>query len=444
MAIITGTNSNNSWAFPRYQRTTVTYDGLEGIDTLDISTLLSYKKCAIKQNVDGSIQIDTITQATHIILRNVEKLYTNKLIELSTYFPKVVSFSPSDAATNAPIDQPIVFKFDRAIKQGTGNITLHSGTASGPVIETFNAATKALLAFSNDTLTLTPSAKLAPNTHYFVTIDTGAIKDTAGLNYTDTVGYDFTTRSDSTTPNHAPIASSTPSALTAKEGSTFSYDAKSLFSDSDGDALTFAAQGLPAWLKLTNGTLTGTPSYSAADAPVVGLSIVANDGRGGTATSTLTLNVENVASITGTANNDSLFAGLGNDVISGLAGKDTLNGGLGNDTLTGGAGKDAFVFNTTLDGTPNVDTITDFVHGTDKMQLAKSIMTGLGAVGTLKSADFKLSSASLDASDRVIYNKTTGEVFYDADGSGATPAVVFAIIGTLTHPTLTNVDFSIV
>ena len=148
--IITGTSGNNNWSFPRYQRTTVTYDGLDGIDTLDISTLLSYKSCNIKQNLDGTIQIDTSTQATHIILKNVERLYAGKLIDLTTYFPKVVFFSPTDGAINAPIDQPIVLTFNKAITKGTaGNITIHQDSATGTVLEAFQAATDKLLSFSN-------------------------------------------------------------------------------------------------------------------------------------------------------------------------------------------------------------------------------------------------------------------------------------------------------
>jgi len=65
-------------------------------------------------------------------------------------------------------------------------------------------------------------------------------------------------------------------------------------------------------------------------------------------------------------------------------------------------------------------------------------------LGVLKSADFKLSTATLDASDRIIYNKTTGDLFYDSDGSGGGLAIKIAIIGTSSHPTLSNTDFMIV
>ncbi len=449
MGIKAATSGNDIWT-DIYG--TVTLDGLGGTDTLDIGTI---KKFTLTQNTDGTILlVDTyssasgrLTYTNNITLKNMEILKYNSgnsSVDLTTYFPKVVSFSPSDGAINAPIDKPIVLKFDRAIMKGKGNIIIHEGSPTGTVLETFKVATDQLLNFLNDTLTITPKDKLAPNTHYFVTIDTGAIKENAlsGIVYTDTAIYDFIT--DTGAINHSPVVSPSISSLTAKEGVAFSYDANQLFSDSDGDTLSFNASGLPSWLTLTSGgKLSGTPSYTSADTSGNSINIIANDGHNPNVTSTLTLTITNVASITGTAGADNLSAGLGDDTISGAAGKDTINGGLGNDQLTGGAGADKFVFNTALSSS-NIDTITDFVHGSDKVQLAKSIMSNLGTLGVLKSADFKLSTARLDASDRIIYNKTTGDLSYDSDGSGANAAIKIAIIGTSSHPTLSNTDFTIV
>ncbi len=452
MANTTGTNNNDSWNLTGAYSGTL--DGLGGVDTLGLGSL-KRTQFTLTQNTDGSIKIDTVAgssgkSASHIVLKNMEVLqydYVSSSIDLTTYFPKIVSFSPTDNSINAPIDQPIVLTFNKAITKGTaGNIAIHQGSATGTVLETFQAATDKLLSFSNDTLTITPNVKLVANTHYFVTIDTGAVKDTLGNNYIDTASYDFTTQAatDTGAINHSPVVTPSISSLTAKEGVAFSYDANQLFSDSDGDTLSFNASGLPSWLTLTSGgKLSGTPSYTSADTSGNSINIIANDGHNPNVTSTLTLTITNVASITGTAGADNLSAGLGDDTISGAAGKDTINGGLGNDQLTGGAGADKFVFNTALSSS-NIDTITDFVHGSDKVQLAKSIMSNLGTLGVLKSADFKLSTAKLDASDRIIYNKTTGDLSYDSDGSGANAAIKIAIIGTSSHPTLSNTDFTIV
>jgi Ca2+-binding RTX toxin-like protein len=150
----------------------------------------------------------------------------------------------------------------------------------------------------------------------------------------------------------------------------------------------------------------------------------------GTGNSTLTGNTLN-NTLTGLTGNDTLSGGSGNDNLVGGDGNDLLFGGLGNDTLTGGSGSDTFIINTTLNATSNLDTITDFSHSDDTIQLSKSVMTALGGLGTFSANDFKLSSESLDSSDRIIYNQTSGALFYDADGSGGSAALQIALLSSL-------------
>ncbi len=57
----------------------------------------------------------------------------------------------------------------------------------------------------------------------------------------------------------------------------------------------------------------------------------------------------------------------GNDTIIGGSAADNIYGGAGNDTLTGGTGADIFHF---LYNNTGTDTITDFVSGTDKIDIA--------------------------------------------------------------------------
>jgi hypothetical protein len=119
---------------------------------------------------------------------------------------------------------------------------------------------------------------------------------------------------------------------------------------------------------------------------------------------------------------DRIIAGIGND---------TLNGGLGNDTLTGGAGADTFVFYS-APGPANVDTITDFVSGVDKIKLLQSVFTKLKAVA-VSEASFVSGGAdakALDKNDYLIFNGS--QLLYDADGSGKGAAVAVAnIVGTV-------------
>lgn len=96
--------------------------------------------------------------------------------------------------------------------------------------------------------------------------------------------------------------------------------------------------------------------------------------------------------INGGAGDDFLVGGTGNDVLKGLAGNDTMfggddfdhiyggdgddfiKGGMGADTMTGGAGADTYFFAPGESPTGAVesrDTVTDFVHGQDKIDLTE-------------------------------------------------------------------------
>ncbi|QNQ10072.1 beta strand repeat-containing protein [Sphingomonas alpina] len=128
------------------------------------------------------------------------------------------------------------------------------------------------------------------------------------------------------------------------------------------------------------------------------------------------------------------------NTLRGNAGGNRLDGGLGSDTLTGLGGADTFVFDTAL-GTANVDTITDFVHGTDRIELDQSVFAGLG-LGTLSASAFSNGPATT-ADQHILYDAATGTLSYDADGSGAGAAIIFATLAN--HPaTITSADFLVV
>jgi len=151
----------------------------------------------------------------------------------------------------------------------------------------------------------------------------------------------------------------------------------------------------------------------------------------------------------GLAGNDILNGGNGIDKLYGGDGADKLAGGAGNDILTGGTGVDIFLFNTARNASTNVDTIKDYdVGGADKIQLDATFfnvgIAGTTAGAALTADKFWVGTAAHDATDRIIYNKATGALSYDADGNGAGAAVKFAIVGTTTHATLTAADFTIV
>jgi hypothetical protein len=267
--------------------------------------------------------------------------------------------------------------------------------------------------------------------------------------------------------NVAPIGK-TLAAVTATEGRLFTYNLpKASFTDGDrGDLLTYSSTNLPSWLaiNLATGRITGTPDFTAADSSSLTVTIRATDRAGLFDTEDLRINLINTPTITGTAaantltggngadtiragagddvltggaGNDILWGELGNDTLLGGIGLDTLIGGLGNDILTGGEGNDFFLFNTAI-GAQNIDTITDFMSG-DQIQLSKAIFKTL-TNGAVTEAQFYLGTAAHDATDRIIYDQSTGVLLYDADGTGVKAAVQIAIIGSTEHPALQATD----
>jgi Ca2+-binding RTX toxin-like protein len=149
--------------------------------------------------------------------------------------------------------------------------------------------------------------------------------------------------------------------------------------------------------------------------------------------------------ITGNTGANVLDGGTGNDTLSGGDGNDTLVGGAGNDALTGGADADTFWFNVAPNASSNLDTITDFESDVDKLQFSKAVFAALAPIGgALVESQFAsgVFSAGQDATDRIVYNTSTGALYYDADGSGIGAAVQVALLGSA--PTLLYSDITVV
>ncbi len=129
--------------------------------------------------------------------------------------------------------------------------------------------------------------------------------------------------------------------------------------------------------------------------------------------------------------------------ILGNAGSNVLDGKGGSDVLDGAAGKDFFAFTTAL-AADNVDTILNFSAVDDTIRLENAIFTALTVTGPLAASAFRADTTGLaqDADDRIIYETTTGRLFYDEDGVGGASAIQFAVLsGT---PTITNADFQVI
>jgi Ca2+-binding RTX toxin-like protein len=187
-------------------------------------------------------------------------------------------------------------------------------------------------------------------------------------------------------------------------------------------------------------TLQGAPSLAATDIEVVNGSVTPPPSGN---------------TITGTAGNDTLSGGTGNDTLIGLAGADSLvggagddwfEGGTGQDRLNGGAGADSFVFKEAAVNA-NFDYINDFASGADKLRLDDAVFANIGTPGGFSIGDERFVAApgarnGLEADDRLMYDTTSGKLYYDADGSGSGAAAVVAVLQGA--PGLTATDIVVI
>lgn len=151
--------------------------------------------------------------------------------------------------------------------------------------------------------------------------------------------------------------------------------------------------------------------------------------------------------IDGRANNEYIKGFGGNDRLNGNDGNDWLSGGTGKDILTGGRGADGFVFDARPSKKTNYDTVRDFNVRDDSVYLDNAIFKKLGRgseanPGKLNKAFFQIGERADDRNDYLIYNKKTGILYYDANGSGAGGQVEIAKLSK--NLKLTYKDFFII
>jgi len=123
---------------------------------------------------------------------------------------------------------------------------------------------------------------------------------------------------------------------------------------------------------------------------------------------------------------DTIVAGAGNDTVNGGAGDDFITGGLGTDTLTGGAGADDFI----LSAGTGLDTITDFLGGTDDLDVTTGVLAAVVVGETITAAGAAIALTTIYDDDDVHYITT--------DGSAAD--ITTAGTATLAAADLTSAD----
>lgn len=169
--------------------------------------------------------------------------------------PTVLTFNPVDASIGTPVTNNIVLTFTEAIQKGTGLIEIHSESATGNVVESYEVATSANLLIDGNVLTINPTADLATETLYFVTFAAGSIKDLAGNSYSGTATYNFTTASP--VNDFAPVLSVDNANVSLAENAAAGpiNGATVHATDSDGDLVTCSLVNAPA-------NSSGSPLFS--------------------------------------------------------------------------------------------------------------------------------------------------------------------------------------
>jgi Ca2+-binding RTX toxin-like protein len=169
---------------------------------------------------------------------------------------------------------------------------------------------------------------------------------------------------------------------------------------------------------------------------------------GGSSRASYTLTGSDTANeITGHAGTNLLQGQGGDDVLQASLGNDQVHGGSGNDRLYGEAGRDVFMFGARLNKRTNVDKLYDFRSKDDSVWLENKVFTKLGSGTASKLKKFNSDmfvegNKAQDREDRIVYDKKTGALYYDQDGTGSKAQVKIA---TLTNKTkLAYHDFFVI
>ncbi|HZH50590.1 MAG TPA: cadherin domain-containing protein [Microvirga sp.] len=270
----------------------------------------------------------------------------------------------------------------------------------------------------------------------------------------------------SVTLNTTPTGLALSHASVSENAPAFTQVGRLTAFDADGDALSFRLAANPdGAFAVHDGHLVVMRPLDFEASAQHSVTVTARDSYGAETVQTFTIQVSDLPDtappiqhlllrgngradrLSGGDGNDRLYGAGGNDVLTGWLGDDRLHGGTGKDVLTGGRGADAFVFDTRPNSRTNVDTIRDYSAADDSIHLDNAVMRKLGGGSPasprkLNSKYFKAADKAKDANDYLVYNRSKGALYYDADGSGAGAAVQIAKFSNKAR--LTKDDFFVI
>lgn len=425
---------------------TVTYDDITGLFTLS-------------SQLEG---IDTLNGIEFIQFLD-ETVMASSLIGPDTSNPLLLSSTPADNASTVAVGANIVLAFNESVVAGSGNITIYN--SDGSVFSTIAANDTSKVTISNGTVTVNPSSDLAASTAYYVLVDSTAFQDTSGNAF---AGITSETVLNFTTAAPAPVlptvinGNNSNNTLNGTSGADTinglngndrlnGLDGNDTLNGGAGYDTMYGGKGDDIYIvdntrdRVTENTGEGTDTVKSSvsytlSSNVEYLTLTGSSAINGTGNSLGNLIIGNSGAnkLYGNDGMDVLKGEGGNDTLSGGNGNDALFGGKGNDILAGGSGQDAFVFDTALSASNNLDKITDFSVVDDYIALDNAIFTALSD-GNLNASEFAIGSSAANSSVHVFYNASTGGLYYDADGNGSGAAIQFATLSK--NLALTSADF---
>jgi Ca2+-binding RTX toxin-like protein len=315
-------------------------------------------------------------------------------------------------------------------------VTLGSGSVVGDVVKLkagnteVGSFTLTATEITNGNVTITASALGAQGAYvlkaYVTDIAGNASADSGTISYVlDTI-------------NEAPTAS-----FVSANSTSFTILASDVDAEPNWSKLTLVTPVLGA-NSVTNGSNTTFNVAQQISPTVIDLSVTDL-----TQTTAVTVGGQLVSVALGTNGKNEFDAASGYGVYYGFGGADTLTGGDNGNTFIGGSGSDILTLGSGVDkvlfdSLSGTDTVNGFTPSSDLVQLARSVMTALGAAGALSSNEFASNSTGVASTSavRVVYNQATGALFYDADGSGSGSSVQLATLIGL--PVLTHNDIVII
>ena len=174
-------------------------------------TTLSPVNFSVVQEIFNDTSYLSSTASSNIYQVNL----TGSTVTNSPVVPAILTFAPSQGSVINAMTNSIQLQFNEAVQAGVGNIELHSGSATGPVVQSFALPNNTSVTFLGSTVTIKPTiSNLSANTSYFLVIPKDAIKDTLGVSFQGLNTYSFLAPSSALPPPIILPGSNGPQLLT--------------------------------------------------------------------------------------------------------------------------------------------------------------------------------------------------------------------------------------